>query len=405
MISKILRLLVMAAAALAILISFQNCSSKSDQFSSSGSEVKPVISAGSCPQPLVANGLVGAFPGCSLTCNSGFTQSNGECLATTGGSCPVPLVANGTIGSAPGCSLTCNTGFTQSLGACIPSACSTTSVQNGTVAAYPSCAIACNSGYQLSGNTCVPAAVTSGAYSCSSTGVISSYSISANVNVASSDIGKAGAYFVVGLFGGNYYSYDGTGWTQYNGSNATGFQTASLSNVVNYPLATDANLYGYSGAQLYVGYGVGGNISASLNDLLATNKFAACGQPLPAATAASFSCNNTGTATNFNVKANAKVASADLGKPGAYFVVGYFGGNYYTYDGVSWTQYNGSNATGFSTASLADITNYSLFTNTDVTGYSGVQLYLGYGVGSSTSAALENLLLENKFAQCGAALP
>jgi hypothetical protein len=175
----------------------------------------------------------------------------------------------------------------------------------------------CNPGYQPSGNSCVPDTVTTQAsYSCNTTGTLGNYSIQATEKIISADAGKAGAYFVIGRYNDNWYTYDGNSWTPYNGSNATGFSTQFLGNITSYPLFTNKNFYGLTGVPLYVGYGVGANTTIALNDLLTNNKFSTCGPAFPAPIQASFSCNNSGTASNYNLTANVTVASADSGKAG-----------------------------------------------------------------------------------------
>ena len=122
--------------------------------------------ADTCNPSSVANGTVGAYPSCAITCDSGYTLSNGSCVANTcnPSTCSV---TNGTcmVGTAPSCThtITCDSGYTLSNGSCVadadtcnPSACS---VAHGTctVGAYPGCTqtITCNNGYTQSGNSCV----------------------------------------------------------------------------------------------------------------------------------------------------------------------------------------------------------------------------------------------------------
>jgi hypothetical protein len=108
----------------------------------------------------LANGTIAAYPGCAITCNSGYILSGTTCVASPppppSPSCTPASVANGTVAAAPGCAITCNSGYTLSGTTCVASTCSPASVANGAVAAYPGCTITCNAGYTLSGTTCTP---------------------------------------------------------------------------------------------------------------------------------------------------------------------------------------------------------------------------------------------------------
>src|SRR3989338_845247 len=68
-----------------------------------------------CPEQCasVANGTTGSYPGCTVTCNTGYVLQNGSCEP---GQCA--SVANGTTGSYPGCTVTCNAGYTLQNGSC-----------------------------------------------------------------------------------------------------------------------------------------------------------------------------------------------------------------------------------------------------------------------------------------------
>jgi hypothetical protein len=122
----------------------------------------------------------------------------------------------------------------------------------------------------------------------------------------------------------------------------------------------------------------------------------------PTQTSASFSCTNSGTANSYNVVVNVTVASTDLNKEGTYFFIANYQNNYYTYDGAKWNMCNESctNATGFPMASLVNVSNYSMFTNSDFTALSGTQFYIGYGLGNSV-AALNEMLANNRLSKCG----
>ena len=88
----------------------------------------------SCPTP-PANGTYSAAPQCTLTCNTGYTLSNGQCLAD----CP-PNTSTVSYGVFPSCTPTC-----------VNSA-----PANGTISAAPSCTRSCNSGYTMnSSGVCV----------------------------------------------------------------------------------------------------------------------------------------------------------------------------------------------------------------------------------------------------------
>lgn len=124
-----------------------------------------------CAVTSVANGTVGAYPGCAISCNSGYTLSGSSCVINA---CPVTSVANGTVAAAPDCSITCNAGYSLSGNSCVALACppgranpptcdqcSATAPANGTLSGAPLCQITCNAGYTLSGNSCVPTAACS----------------------------------------------------------------------------------------------------------------------------------------------------------------------------------------------------------------------------------------------------
>lgn len=99
------------------------------------------------------------------TCETGkfivSADSAGQiiCAAPAGPQvCNPSTIANGTVGSYPGCQISCNSGYTLQAGVCVVNpnpTCNPGTVANGTVSAYPSCQISCNSGYTLQGSVCV----------------------------------------------------------------------------------------------------------------------------------------------------------------------------------------------------------------------------------------------------------
>lgn len=103
-------------------------------------------------------------------------------------------------------------------------------------------------------------------------GPISSVNVSISFAPAGNDIGKQGSMFVAALInpGGALYCYgSSTGtntaahWVAYNGaaSSCLPFYTGPLVQISNATILSNANLTGYSGSKLYVGYGFGGALS------------------------------------------------------------------------------------------------------------------------------------------------
>ncbi len=135
--------------------------------------------------------------------------------------------------------------------------------------------------------------------------------------------------------------------------------------------------------------------------------------PSPSPVPATYNCVVRKNALGaFSMSGTIKPSSADVGKPGYYFVAGYdrARNEWWSFDGVNWLKHNGTNAnylpiagSGGSPLSAVGISR-TIFTNSDLTAFPNGEIYLGYGVGTTQSVAWNNLSDAKKYKLC-ATLP
>lgn len=135
--------------------------------------------------------------------------------------------------------------------------------------------------------------------------------------------------------------------------------------------------------------------------------------PTPTPVPALFSCGVTNSnLASFTMSGTIKPSGTDAGKLGFYFVAGYdvTRKEWWSFDGVSWAKHNGTNASylpisGPTAAPLSGtgITG-AIFTNADLRSFPNGEIFLGYGVGSTTAVAWSNLIDNSKYKLC-ATLP
>ena len=105
-----------------------------------------------------------------------------------------------------------------------------------------------------------------------------------------------------------------------------------------------------------------------------------------AAPTASFSATSSGPTSNLSLTANFKVADADVGSIGNYYLGAYFEQAAYFYNGSVWALYQGGALPVYVTAPLAD-RSVEVVRNADMSSIVGTELYIGYGLSESDMAA------------------
>jgi hypothetical protein len=99
-------------------------------------------------------------------------------------------------------------------------------------------------------------------------GPLSSRSISIDVAPPASMLGKTGSIFVAGVLpSGRIYLRNASGWEPFNASAPAAFRSGKLA-TVNAQIASNLDLNGLSGTAIWVGYGQGSTVAASLQDSL-----------------------------------------------------------------------------------------------------------------------------------------
>jgi hypothetical protein len=97
-------------------------------------------------------------------------------------------------------------------------------------------------------------------------GNTASFSLSANVQVATIDAGKNGSFYVGRLQNNQWSLFDGANWVPYSESTAPAYATGILSSR-QIQIYSNANVQDQVGAGIYAGYGL------DLNDLLTKSKY------------------------------------------------------------------------------------------------------------------------------------
>ena len=111
-----------------------------------------------------------------------------------------------------------------------------------------------------------------------------------------------------------------------------------------------------------------------------------------AAPTASFSAVASGPVNNLTLTGNVKIADADLGKNGNYYLGVNFQQMWFFNDGVGWAQFVSSPAPIYANATLAD-RSIEVVRNLDLTSLIGAEVYAGYGLSEA------DMLANAKFAK------
>ena len=114
--------------------------------------------------------------------------------------------------------------------------------------------------------------------------------------------------------------------------------------------------------------------------------------PAIAAPTASFSAVASGPTNKLTLTGNIKIADADLGINGNYYLAVNFQQMLFFNDGARWVQYVSSPAPVFAKAALAD-RSMEVVRNQDLTSLIGAEVYVGYGLSEA------DMLANNKFAK------
>ena len=96
-----------------------------------------------------------------------------------------------------------------------------------------------------------------------------SLSLSAQVGIAGSDVGKAGAFYVAANLQGKWFAYSGKSWLPWTeGILPENEKVSALPTTKNIEILKQLDVSAYVGAMIYAGYGL------SLEDMLTHNKYA-----------------------------------------------------------------------------------------------------------------------------------
>lgn len=118
-------------------------------------------------------------------------------------------------------------------------------------------------------------------YSCNSSGTLTSYNLSGNLNVASEHKFKRGYYFVAGYVKSNstWYMMDTSGnWSVYDNTTASlkGFQTTSLDKKAFTIFQSSKLAAGLAGSDVHIGYGLGDTIQSAFDNMMSKNQHQLC---------------------------------------------------------------------------------------------------------------------------------
>ncbi|WP_374348058.1 hypothetical protein [Chitinimonas sp.] len=103
-------------------------------------------------------------------------------------------------------------------------------------------------------------------------------------------------------------------------------------------------------------------------------------RPLSSITPATFSSTATLINGRLSLKANAKVSSIDVGSTGNIYIAALASDMLWAYDGKNWAPFAGTNQAPAQTTTLQESTSIPLLDNIDPSQYTGVVLFMGYGV-------------------------
>lgn len=105
------------------------------------------------------------------------------------------------------------------------------------------------------------------------------YSMTATIQPASIDTGRAGYYFVAGKANGKLYTYNGSTWKEYDESEASlnSLAAATLSTQgITRKVFENADLTDFRGGVVYVGYGIGSQLKEAWEDALNNKRYKEC---------------------------------------------------------------------------------------------------------------------------------
>jgi hypothetical protein len=124
----------------------------------------------------------------------------------------------------------------------------------------------------------------------------------------------------------------------------------------------------------------------------------AYGNPIHAATEASFSATTSGQTNNLSVIANVNIADADIGKAGNYYMRLEFQQAPYFHNGIGWILFEGGDLPVYITAPLTNLS-IEVLHHRDMSGLVGAQLYVGYGLSE------EDMISKHKYAMVYTIIP
>ena len=129
--------------------------------------------------------------------------------------------------------------------------------------------------------TVLPNQITLARYTCTVTNnKLSSFSMSATIKPLSTLQGQPGRYFIRGKVGNDWYYFNGSIWTKYDGNDntfhdiqgVTTLTTDGLSKVV----FSNTDLTAYAGGEIHIGYGAGATKAEAWQDLVNNVSYKKC---------------------------------------------------------------------------------------------------------------------------------
>lgn len=170
-----------------------------------------------------------------------------------------------------------------------------------------------------------------------------------------------------------WYIGNGSSWSQYLGGTIAPLFTGVLndaSSIISVLNNVDASRF--CGTEFYVGYGTSGDAMLANNTLgkiyTVMCNFAFTGVP-------------NGAISGLTLSANLQVATLDVGKQGNLYVGKLSNGAWSLNNGSAWVPYSGGEVPPYASGTLASRT-IQIFNGENLSGQSGVQIYIGYGLTS-----------------------
>lgn len=237
----------------------------------------------------------------------------------------------------------------------------------------------------------------------------------ANISVRSADYFKSGYYFIAAnsADGSVWYLYNGSSWFQYTGSNFISIGGVQQLKNISISFSADVTNSQLAGFKLYAGYGLSSNVNQAFNAFVSNSDGTRNSSPYilqqnPSVeknkTNYNISAYSSGAVSNYSIFSIIKIADAHLEQAGYVLGVIQFQSEYYVYNSQQkrFVKWDGVLASFPAASKLFSQANYVTFaSNLDVTAFGGAKLYIGYGVGSTPSQAVNEMLAAVRWREVG----